>query len=292
MLAALAATPAAAQSPWKSTPPTRLTLLGTFEDTTISEASAAAASRIQPGVIWTLNDSGNSPWVFAFDTLGQSLGTFRVAGARNFDWETLTISPCPAGSCLVIGDIGDNPETRPSVMLYRVPEPRLTAGSQSELGVTAPADTLALRYPDGPHDIEAIYADASGDIYFVSKGRSKGILLFRLPAAAWDGGGAVVPELMDSLPITPDISVGQWVTDAALSPDGRRVAVRTYSGVFFFAVEAGGRLTPDQGRECSFGLVEPQGEGITWLDERRLLLTSESSSKSRGTLYLLECGQP
>lgn len=292
MLAALAATPAAAQSPWKSTPPTRLALLGTFEDTTISEASAAVASRTQPGVIWTLNDSGNSPWVFAFDTSGQSLGTFRVAGARNFDWETLTISPCPAGSCLIIGDIGDNPETRPSVMLYRVPEPDVARLPKGELGVTGQVDTLSIRYPDGPHDIEAIYADASGDIYFVSKGRTKGVLLFRLPAAAWDAGGAAVPELVDSLPITPDISVGQWVTDAALSPDGRRVAVRTYSAVFFFAVEAGGRLTPDQGRECSFGLVEPQGEGITWLDGRRLLLTSESSSKSRGTLYLLECGQP
>ncbi len=177
-------------------------------------------------------------------------------------------------------------------MLYRVPEPDVARLPKGELGVTGQVDTLSIRYPDGPHDIEAIYADASGDIYFVSKGRTKGVLLFRLPAAAWDGGGAAVPELVDSLPITPDISVGQWVTDAALSPDGRRVAVRTYSAVFFFAVEAGGRLTPDQGRECSFGLVEPQGEGITWLDERRLLLTSESSSKSRGTLYLLECGQP
>ena len=34
-----------------------------------------------------------------------------------------------------------------------------------------------------------------------------------------------------------------------------------------------------------------EGEGVTWLDNRRLLLTSEASSTSRGTLYLLECGQ-
>ncbi len=292
LLAALAATPAAAQSPWTSAPPTRIEQLGTFEDTLISEASAAAASRTQPGVIWTLNDSGNSPWLFAVDSAGRSLGTFRVAGANNFDWETLTTAPCPAGSCLLIGDIGDNPETRPSVMLYRVPEPNVAGLPTGELGVTAQADTLSLRYPDGPHDTEAIYADASGDLYFVTKGRTKGILLFRLPAAAWKAGGAAVPEFVDSLPITPDISIGQWVTDAALSPDGHRVAVRTYSAVFFFVVEPGGRLAPDQGRECSFGLVEPQGEGITWLDARRLLLISESSSKRRGTLYLLECGQP
>jgi hypothetical protein len=290
LLVALIAVPAAAQSPWKLAPPTGIVPLGTFQDTTLSESSAAAASRSQPGVIWTLNDSGNSPWVYAVDTAGTSLGIFHVVGASNFDWEALTVSPCPAGSCLIIGDIGDNPELRPSVTLYRVPEPRVAASAAEVLTPTAPAETLSIRYPDGAHDVEAIYADSSGDLYFVSKGRSQGILLFRLPAGAWAAGGPAVPEFVDSLPITPDISIGQWVSDAAISPDGRRVAVRTYSAVFFFTVGAGGRLTPDQGRECFFGLLESQGEGVTWLDNRRLLLTSEASSTSRGTLYLLECG--
>ncbi len=292
ILAALVAVPAAAQSPWTSTPPTSLVQIGTFQDTSLIEASAAAASREQPGVIWTLNDSGNAPWVFAVDSTGRGLGVFRVAGARNFDWETLTVSPCPAGSCLIIGDIGDNPETRPSVTLYRIPEPRIAGIAPGELAVTAPAESLTIRYPDGPHDVEAIYADGSGNLFFVTKGRTKGVFLFRLPASAWNKGEPAVPELVDSLPITPDISIGQWVTDAALSPDGQRVAVRTYSAVFFFAVQPGGRLSPDRGLECFFGLIEPQGEGITWLDNSRLLLTSESSSTSRGTLYLLECSQP
>ncbi len=292
LVAVLAATPAAAQSPWKITPPTQIVRLGTFEDSTLSEASAAAASRAQPGVIWTLNDSGNAPWVYAVDSTGRSLGTFRVEGARNFDWETLTTSPCPAGQCLIIGDIGDNPETRPSVTLYRIPEPRVDALAKGELGVTAPAESLSIRYPDGPHDVEAIYADAAGDLFFVSKGRTKGMLLFHLPASAWSASGPAVPVRVDSLPITPDISIGHWVSDAALSPNGTRVAVRTYSAVFFFTVEAGGRLAPDHGLECFFGPIEPQGEGVTWLDERRLLLTSESSSTSPGTLYLIECSQP
>jgi len=293
MAAALIAGPAAAQSVWTMAPPTRVVPLGTFADTTLSEASAAVASRAQPGVIWTLNDSGNPPWVYAVDTSGQTLGVFRVTGARNFDWESLTLAPCPAGSCLIIGDTGDNPELRPSVMLYRVPEPTVPPSTAGELVATPAADTLLVRYPDGPHDNEAIYADSAGTVYFVTKGRSKGFLLFRLPAGAWKAGSPAVLERVDSLPITPNISIGHWVSDAALSPDGRRVAVRTYAAVFFFVVGAGGRLTPDQGRECFFGpTLEPQGEGVTWLDNRRLLLTSESSSTSRGTLYLIECGQP
>jgi len=292
LAAALIATPAAAQSPWKLAPPTEVVPLGTFTDTTLVEASAAAASRSQPGVIWTLNDSGNAPWVYAVDTAGHTLGVFLVAGASNFDWESLTLSPCPAGTCIVVGDLGDNPETRPSARLYRFPEPRVTKASAGELGVTAPPDTLHITYADGPHDVEAMYADATGDLYLISKGRSKGIWLFRVPAAAWDSGGAAVPARLDSLPITPDISIGHWVTDAALSPDGTRVAVRTYTAIFFFTVGPGGLLSPDQGRECFFGQLEPQGEGVTWLDAQRLLLTSESSSTSRGTVFLIECGHP
>lgn len=291
LLATLLVCPASAQSVWTISAPTKVVPLGTFQDTTLTEASAAAASRAQPGVIWTLNDSGNPPWLYAVDTAGHSLGTFRVTGAHNFDWESLTLSPCPGGSCLIIGDTGDNPETRPSVMLYRVLEPDVKAAAHGVLVATAPAESLSVRYADGSHDVEAIYADAAGDVYFVTKGRSHGIWLYRIPASAWSAGGATVPVRLDSLPIQPDISIGQWVDDAALSPDGRRVAVRTYSAVFFFAVGKDGRLTPDQGQECFFGMLEPQGEGITWLDDRRLLLTSEASSTSRGTLFLLECGQ-
>lgn len=284
--------PAAAQARWTITAPTNVVPLGTFQDTTLSEASAAAASRSQPGVIWTLNDSGNPPWLYAVDTAGRSLGTFLVTGAKNFDWETLTVSPCPAGSCLIIGDTGDNPETRHSATLYRVPEPDVSTATPGSLVATAPAESLSIQYADGPHDVEAIYADRAGDLYLITKGRTKGIWLLRLCADAWTAGQPVVPERLDSLPITPDISIGQWISDAALSPDGQRVAVRTYSAVFFFGVEAGGRLVPDHGQECFFGMLEPQGEGVTWLDGTRLLLTSESSATSRGTLFLLQCGQP
>lgn len=293
LLAFVAAGPAAAQTTWTIAPPSRVVPLGTFADTLLSEASAAAASRTQPGVIWTLNDSGNAPWLFAVDTAGGTLGVFRVTGASNFDWETLTTSPCPAGNCLVIGDTGDNPERRPSVVLYRIPEPVVHPATARELVPTPVPDSLTIRYPDGPHDNEAIYADSAGNVYFVTKGRTKGFLLFRLPATAWAAGPSATLERVDSLPIAPDISIGHWVSDAALSPDGRRVAVRTYSAVFFFTVGVDGRLSPDHGNECFFGhTLEPQGEGVTWLDDHRLLLTSEASSTSRGTLFLIECGGP
>lgn len=291
MLALLVAAPAAGQSSWVSAPPTSIVQLGTIRDTLLDEASTAAASRRQPGVIWTLNDSGNPPWVMAIDTTGRLLGIFRITGAQNFDWESVTLSPCPAGSCLVIGDTGDNPERRPEVVLYRVPEPDVAGAGSPAVEPTPPAESLVVRYADGPHDIEAIYADGSGTIHLISKGRSGGVRHYTLPASAWGGPSPAVPERLDSLPILPDWQAGRQVTDAALSPDGKRVAIRTYGEVYFFRVGDGGHLTPDQWQECRLGLtLEPQGEGLTWLDDHRLLLTSESSRTARGTVYQIECG--
>ena len=140
LAAALIAAPAAAQSPWKLAPPTSVVPLGTFQDTTLVEASAAAASRSQPGVIWTLNDSGNAPWVYAVDTAGRTLGVFLVAGASNFDWESLTLSPCPAGTCIDrrrSGRQSGNPSERRSST--GSPSRGSTKASAGELGVTRAA---------------------------------------------------------------------------------------------------------------------------------------------------------
>lgn len=279
---------AAAQTAWHMEAPARVTRTGYFASPALTEASGAVASRAQLGVIWTLNDSGNDPDVYAVDSSGRDLGAFRIGGAVNRDWEALGLGPCPKGTCLVIGDTGDNQERRPSVILYRVPEPMVAPVGPVGVRQTAAAQSLTVRYPDGPHDVEGLYVDAKGDTYLVSKGRSKGIRLFRVGADAWSGAEAVA-DFVESLPIVPDMTIGQWVTDAALSPDGTRVALRTYSAVFFFRVGADGNLTPDEERACLVADLEPQGEGITWLDDRRLLLTSEAARTSAGPLHVLEC---
>ena len=66
-------------------------LLATRE---LVEGSAAAMSRRQPGVLFTLNDSGNQPLLFAIDTTGADRGTWRVVNATNVDWESAAIGAC------------------------------------------------------------------------------------------------------------------------------------------------------------------------------------------------------
>lgn len=288
VLLGLVTTPAAAQTAWRKEPPAHVTRTGYFASPSITEASGAVASLSQPGVIWVVNDSGNEAVVYAVDSTGRDLGTFRLPGAINRDWEAIGLGPCPAGSCLLIGDIGDNLEQRQSVTLYRFPKPTVAAGGPAGLRQTAAVDSIRVRYPDGPHDVEGLYVDGRGDSYLVSKGRSRGIRLFRVGADAWSGQETVA-AFVQSVPIVPEVAIGQWVTDAALSPDGGRVAIRTYSAVFFFRVRDDGSLTPDEARACVVFDLEPQGEGVTWLDDRRLLLVSEAARTSAGPLHVLEC---
>jgi len=270
--------------------PARAVLTGRFQDPDLRESSGVARSRAHPRVLFTINDSGNPPEVFATDSSGRPLGRWLVPGIRNRDWEALSIGPCPAGSCFYIADIGDNLEREPQVVIYRV---RVPAGLQVFRGVADPGpldlDSAVVRYPDGPHDAEATWVDDTGDLFIVTKGRSGGVKLFRVRAAAFLARQPVTATLVQRLPIEPEQRVGRLVTDAARSPDGRRVAIRTYTELYLFPRAPAGRLGPPT--VCNVAGLEPQGEGLDWLDDRRLVLTSEAPpGTTAGPIHIVSCG--
>ena len=80
-----------------------------LEDGAIDESSGVVASRRNPDLFWTHNDSGDGPFLYAFDLNGGKRGTWHVTGAKAFDWEDIAAGP---GSTLDIADIGDNDAAR------------------------------------------------------------------------------------------------------------------------------------------------------------------------------------
>jgi len=284
----LAAVSLSGQSPWKEVA-ADAHRSGSFRNRALQESSGVAVSRRAPGILWTFNDSGNPPWLFASDTLGSDRGVFEVTGAGNVDWEAMALVPCGASACIYLADTGDNLERRESVRLYRLPEPTPPPVTGRERQRTARAQSLDVRFPDGPRDVEAMFVDSSGDTYLISKGFLSPVRLYRVPAEAWPRG-RVVADSLGALPIDSGAGLGRLVTDAALAPNGRDVAVRTYQDIYFFRREEDGRLRPAPGSPaCSVAGLEIQGEGIAWLDDSTLVLTSERGYGAVGTVSVARC---
>jgi hypothetical protein len=266
----------------------------------LPENSAAAMSHTQPGVLFTINDSGNDPVLFALDTTGALRGEWRIRGAKNVDWESAAVGPCQPGtlpSCVYIGDTGDNEALHSMRSIYRVNEP---AATSARIIGSLPAERLDYAYPDGPRDVEAMYVAPNGDLFLISKrpstdaaGRLRNALVYRLAAQRWGAGGRVTAERVDSLDIVPGSAPLRTITDAALSPDGRHLAVRTYMQLYVFATDsATGRVDHAVAPSvCNLVSVdEAQGEGVTWADSKgRLVLTSEGRDSP---LDLVTCPLP
>ena len=269
----------------------------------LRESSGLAISRTQPGVLWSHNDSGDGPNLYAVDMSGKLLGQFKVANALARDWEDIAAGACPPemakaassqkSECLYMADTGDNEQVRPQVTIYIVIEPRFGgAGAQPP---PVPARSFHSRYPDKPTDAEALAVLPNGDLTIVSKGRNGTIDFFSIPATtvakAIGSNETVIAQYAGNTGIKPEPRTGQLVTAAAMSPDGKTLSVRTYYEVYFFELvsERGQTRWRDLQRPCSLGDAEPQGEGIDYLDANTLLLTSERSRGRLGTIHRLQC---
>lgn len=269
------------------------------------ESSGVVISPAQPDIIFTFNDSGNKPYLFAMDTAGNARGRWKIDGADNRDWEAASRGLCsgtapsinPSSYCLFIGDVGDNGAVRSVVTLYQVPEPLL---SKEVASGNIAATALRFRYPDAPHDVEAMYIGPDRTTYLITKralpkssGALRPSLVFTIPGSAWSGGDTVVATLLDSLPIVPGSSELRQITDASLSSDSRLLAVRTYGQLFVFATDSltGRVINSIPPAVCNIeGVEKKHGEGVAWTDNNtKLLLTNEGRN---APMHRITCPLP
>ena len=243
--------------------------------TGVPEASGVSAGGRDPGMLWILNDSGETH-LFGFDAAGKS-ARVAVTGAELRDWEDIAIGKCPAGTCLYIADIGDNRGSRKRITIYRVEEP--TPGSAA----TGAAEVFHASYPDQPHDAEAVVVTNDDQWFVVTKEIPP--RLYRFPVSP-KPGATVTLQFVRSL--TERIRI----TGGASSPDGRWVALRSNRTLLLYKTEdfVDGR-TPI--RIDLTSLKEPQGEGIAFGRGGELYLVSEAGKVATGGMLLrLNCALP
>lgn len=255
--------------------------IGRIESPEIGESSGLAASLCQPDVLWTHNDSGDGPFIYAMSTAGRNLGAWRVTGAENTDWEDLATMRDASGKCyLYIGEIGNTDKlARSQHRIYKVPEPQIPANtsnlSKKNAAETSPAVSFDFRYPDGNHDAETLIVNPVDEaIYILTKSRKDPSGVYKL--AARFGGQLVQAEKVGEIRV-PVIPFGM-LTGGAASPDGKRVIICDYAAAYELNVPAGAGFDAVwRQNPVSVRLGErKQGEAITFsADGTAIYATSE-----------------
>jgi len=261
------------------------TKLAELKDSAVKESSGIVASRSTPGIYWTHNDSGDGPFIFAFDTGGQQRGVWRVANAQARDWEDIAAGPGPQNgkTYLYIGDTGNNSGNRSEIVVYRLPEPQITSSdatsTKSQPRFTEPAEAIRLRYPRAKHDAEALLVHPeTGTLYIVTKETFQNPEVYEA-VPPFNTVAPITLRLLGELDV-PSL-FGGLITGGDISLDGRSIALCDYTQAYELVLPEGSvdfntiwkqSLTPiDIGKR-------KQGEAIAYrLDGKALLATSEGS---------------
>jgi hypothetical protein len=262
--------------------------IGVLTDSRITESSGLAAGRRNRDVLWTHNDSGDGPFLFAVDRKGNTLARLTVTGAQSVDWEDIAIGPGADGKpALYIGDIGDNGHKRTDTVVYRIAEPPVDMTRTKQEATSSTAEKFPYRFPDGPHDCETLMVHPhTGDIYLVTKESSGNSGVYAFPKPLRPGVTAVLKKLA-SVTFASSLLSGQWAdkerltTGGDIAPDARHLVIRTYLMAYEWDIAPRQSLAEAfKGKPAQTMLpLTRQGEAICYrADGKAWLISSEGAN--------------
>jgi hypothetical protein len=253
--------------------------LGEITDKKLEEASGLAASATNPGLLWTLNDSGNPAIVYLIDENLKIKLSCKLKDVKNRDWEDIAIGPGPeeGKSYLYVADIGDNNAKRDVKYIYRFEEPLL--GDQTGEILISSFDTIAFQLEDGRKDTETIMIHPeTKNVYIVSK-REKPVHVYELKYP-FNASDTLSAASILTLPLT-QIVAGDF------SPDGREVLMKDYDNIYYWKMDGKSLVEDLQSKPQILNYTEePQGEAITFsLDGSGFYTLSEKIKGEKSYLY-------
>ena len=247
-------------------------VIATLANQEIDESSGLACSRLLDGVFWTHNDSGGSAQLYLFDRTGRDLGAYRLEGVDAFDWEDMASFQKDGKNFLLVGDCGNNGLAATIHVLHLVKEPQTDPKKRGEIESLSVVQTIYFTFEDDHRDCEALAVDTTNNcIYFATKQREGGTLVYELPWSTIEPKKAVPAKRIAALEIPP-------ATAMDISPDGRRAVILSYGDAYEFQREEKESWQQAFARPART-IVLPeriQGESICYgRDGKTLYLTSE-----------------
>lgn len=233
---------------------------GVLENDNIKEASGIAASRVNPGVLWVHNDSGDKNRIFAMNEKGKNLGEYYLENCEARDWEDIAIGPGPVDdkSYIYVGDIGDNDAKHKIKSVYRFIEPELLADEPPKNHLVQNIDILRFKYPDEKRDAEALMVDPLTKDFFVISKRDLKVKVFQ----------ARYPQPLDSISTLRGIGTLDlaMIVAADISPSGRDIILKNYHEIYHWKRLPGESIkkTLLHKPEKLPYVKELQGEAVAW----------------------------
>jgi len=222
------------------------------------EISGVAASRVNPGILYIHNDSGNLNQVYLTDGTGADKGTLNLAPISNRDWEDIAVGPGPiAGKSYVyVADIGDNDSKYKSIFIYRFVEPDLAGKTPPVINIDT-IDKIELKYPDGPRNAETLMVDPqTKDIYIASKESNTS----KIYVAHYPQSTSAVTVMASVVKLLFNKATG-----GDISPDGTEILLRNKELVWYWKIPTGTNISAGlltKPHHAPYANNEPQGEGI------------------------------
>jgi hypothetical protein len=261
------------------------------EPSSLTELSGLVASRKNPGVLYAHNDSGSNSTLIVMSDVAAPLGQFVLSNVTAVDWEDVAVGPCDAGSCIFVGEIGDNNLAYASRAVYRFAEPNLSPTAPMGTQMVT-ADVLTFVYPDGRHNAETLLVEpTSGDIFVITKVSNVASTVYRMPKPFTPGTQVTMEKVGDlSLPASAGL-----VTGGDVHPCGTRMLIRTYPMIYEFKLAAGQPFSsifavPGTAVATPTQAQESQGEAVTYASDGVGYFTaSELDGQSSRSLFRIRC---
>ena len=214
--------------------------LGDIEDPRLNESSGLAASNYATDVLWSINDSGDGPNIFALSTAGEALGRWQIDVDKPIDWEAMDAFSLNGKGYLLIADVGDNFARRQSVSFLVVEEPKLEVDQERPLPV---AWQVEFSYPNGPKDSEAVAVDAAAGRVLILSKRTFPNELYAVPLRVTESTKIVAEKIANLHPLPRNVPGNEALYGRAapyqgmptgMSLKGERLLVTTYRDAYLY----------------------------------------------------------
>jgi hypothetical protein len=237
------------------------------------------------GNIWTFNDSGGEPEIYKIDPeSGKIIQTLRITNGGNFDWEDITHDE----EFIYVGDFGNNWGTRKDLKIYKIALNDIGKGKKTKVG----AEEIRFSYTDQQsfeknnrghdYDCESVISYQDSLIVFSKNWGNGRTRMYKLPK---------VPGNYKISPID-NFKADGLVTGADFNNETGELVLIGYKDyvpfIYFFSGFNGNNLK--KGKVYRINLVRlknSQTEGIVWLDNDNILISTEQKKEYDQKVYKL-----